>query len=308
MFKICLTLLLTYMFLLAPSAGFAQEWWQDERAKKESPTRYSYEGQRENGIVKSTVDYGNRYLEFEAEGTVNMAEMNSQAQAMIAAKSAAKLRAYAGAAQFISGLMVTAGYKTDKVEFEEEAVTGILKGTLVKYARIINDDQLKWINGVPVATVKLGLLFDMSNGILETVFPAVKEQTFRLDIKPYQPTSSPPASTGPYTGVIIDARGLQLEPSIAPMILTENSRQVYGTLTVSRDYAVKQGIAGWYSDVEAAKEDTDRLGNNPLVIKGVKTAVTDHHVWISPEDAVKVYGADLKQQFLQECRVGIVVD
>ncbi|RMD87214.1 MAG: hypothetical protein D6813_13855 [Calditrichaeota bacterium] len=287
---------------------FGQNWWEEEKARQQSGTIVTYEGNIGGNGVKALANYEHQYMEFEASATVDMKEMENEVQAELMAKSAAELRAYAEAAKFISGVMVGAVYNAEKTLAKDEQVIGKVEKTLVKFARKI-EDKVEWRNNVPLATVKLGVLFQNKNGLIDMVIPAIIEQTHQLGISPYQPQSNinPPGNL--YTGVIIDARGLNVSPSIAPMILTgTENRQVYGSLTVSRDYAVQNGIVGYYKTMEAAKSDVNRVGNNPLVIQAEKTAINNHHLCINETDATRIYGADLQSGFLKECRVGIVVD
>ncbi len=46
-----------------------------------------------------------------------------------------------------------------------------------------------------------------------------------------------------YTGVVIDARGLGVMPSMSPKIYDNTGNEVYGTMTVDPDYVIEKGIA-----------------------------------------------------------------
>lgn len=288
-------------------AGFAgDEWWQKAKQEKESPTRYAYEGTVSNSPVRALADFENQYLEFEASGTVDMSTVVNQPQAEIQAKEAATVRAYAEAARFVAGMLVKAVYSVQGGILKDSDIAAKIEATMVKYAREV-DDKVEWRGGAPLATVKIGMLFQNRNGLLETVMPYIDQGVKDAGITSYQAPGKSAENSG-YTGLIIDARHLSVSPSIAPMILTGgDNKQVYGNLKVGRDFAVERGIAGYYATLEAAKADTDRLGANPMVIKAEKTAVSDAHLWINESDATKLYYADLNNGFLKECRVGIVI-
>lgn len=296
------------IFLSVSQILFAQNWWEEEKARKQSLNQVTYEGNDGSGPLRALADFENQYMEFEADATVSMKEMENQVQAELMAKSAAELRAYAQAAKFISGVLVGAVYNVEKTLAKDETVIGKVEKTLVKHARKV-EEKVEWRGDAPQATVKIGILFQNKNGLIDTVIPLINNQAQQLGISQYQPPSTLTASEAAYSGLIIDARGLNASPSIAPMILTGNdNRQVYGSLTVSRDFAVEKGIVGYYKSVEDAQKDADRVGNNPLVVKAAKTALNNYHLWINDADAVKIYGADLQKGFLKECRVGVVVD
>jgi len=111
-----------------------------------------------------------------------------------------------------------------------------------------------------------------------------------------------------YTGLVVDSRGFQVKPAMSPKILDEDGNEVYGSSYVSRDYAVSQGMAGYAKDLTAAQTN-QRVTNNPLTVKGVRTADTgDSDIVISNADAAKIKGAGENLTFLQKCRVMVVLE
>lgn len=118
--------------------------------------------------------------------------------------------------------------------------------------------------------------------------------------------SSPNA--GGITGIIIDARGLKTRPAMAPRILDQNGNAVYGPGTYSREYAVKNGVAGYSKSLEAAQKDARVMGN-PLVIKGVAAAGTNRtDITVSNADVSKIDSANRSYSVLKDCRVLILLD
>jgi hypothetical protein len=82
----------------------------------------------------------------------------------------------------------------------------------------------------------------------------------------------PASSASPneiYTGLIIDTRGLRVQPAIAPRVLNEEGKQIYGVAFVDREYAISQGMVRYSRDIEKMKKDK-RVGTNPLIIKAVR--------------------------------------
>ena len=115
-------------------------------------------------------------------------------------------------------------------------------------------------------------------------------------------------SSNIYTGMVVDARGIQAAPVVAPRILDENLNEVFGPTYASREFAVQHGVACYTTNIWKAKFDT-RVADNPVVVKALKT------IWpgrcdfiISNADADKLRSASEHLLFLRECRVIIVLD
>ncbi len=111
-----------------------------------------------------------------------------------------------------------------------------------------------------------------------------------------------------YTGLVLDARGFKGRPAISPKIYDENGAEVYGTLIVSRKYAMQQGICGYARDLTAA-QNNPRVTNKPLTVKAISAegaSMTEFK--ISNDDAKQIRAAKDNLTFLQKCRVMIVLD
>jgi len=135
------------------------------------------------------------------------------------------------------------------------------------------------------------------------------------------PTSNQPANnaagaasqttttqTGGVTGVIIDARGLNARPAMAPRILDQNGNPIYGPGKYSRKYAVENGVVGYSKTLEAAQKD-QRVMGNPIVVKGVATSGTNKtDITISNADVSKIDLANRNYKVLNDCRVLILID
>jgi len=112
-----------------------------------------------------------------------------------------------------------------------------------------------------------------------------------------------------FTGLIIDARGLGVIPSLGPKVVDEDGKEIYGSAYVSRKFAVKWGMAGYTKTTEQAAKQTDRVGAAPGVIKALRGAgASKCDLVISNKDAQSVVAAAKSMKFLADCRVIIVVD
>ena len=120
--------------------------------------------------------------------------------------------------------------------------------------------------------------------------------------------TSPTATSGGVSGLIIDARGLSARPAMAPRILDQNGNAVYGPGKYDRKYAVTNGVAGYSKTLEAASKDP-RVAGNPLVIKGLSTAGTNRtDITIANADVSRIDVADRNGNILKDCRVLILLD
>ena len=110
----------------------------------------------------------------------------------------------------------------------------------------------------------------------------------------------------PYTGLLIDVRGLGLQPSIAPRVLSAEGHVIHGAATVDRSLTTDYGVAGYDDDIDRAYT-SERLGGeeaNPFVVRATGTtgrysgdAILDNF------DAVQVLQADEAGDFLRQGRV-----
>jgi len=71
-----------------------------------------------------------------------------------------------------------------------------------------------------------------------------------------------------YTGVIIDASGLQVTPALAPVIYGQDGLGAYGPFLVSRANAINKGVVA-YANTSNPTALRDRVGNNPLTVRAL---------------------------------------
>jgi len=215
-------------------------------------------------------------------------DANGPAQAALMARSAAIADAYRNLASVVNGVRVTGDtYVKNYVTQSDEVrlkVEGFIRGAQIVSEKQLSDRSYEVILQIPM---------DGKSGLVSG-----------LDILPDN-TQTVATGDGP-TGVIIDARGLDVKPGISPKIYDENGVEVYGTLKVSPDYAIETGIAAYPRNMDQALKST-RAGNKPLVVKALRRStksVTD--VIINCTDAAKIHEADRTTGILGRCRVVIV--
>ena len=110
----------------------------------------------------------------------------------------------------------------------------------------------------------------------------------------------------PYTGLLIDVRGLGLQPSIAPRVLSADGHLIHGVATVDRSLATDYGVAGYDDDLNRAYT-SERLGGEdakPFVVKATGTAGRySGDAILDNFDVAQVLQADEAGDFLRQGRV-----
>jgi len=117
-----------------------------------------------------------------------------------------------------------------------------------------------------------------------------------------------PGKEQSFTGLIIDCRGIPLNPALVPKVVDEDGQIVYGTAYVSRDHALEEGMAAYARGLAKAR-DNPRVGAKPLIVKGLRTVKARlSDIVISNADAGKIKGVGSNIRFLHRGRVLFVME
>jgi len=205
---------------------------------------------------------------------------------------AAKLDAFRNVLEIIKGVYIDAQTTVENAMTASDVIStriqGIIRNFTVTDIRYMSDGSIEVDVEVPITGDMTATLLPPEMGGMNPI------------IQPQQ--------GGIYTGLIIDARGLKVQPAMAPKILTPDEVEVYGTGFVSHDYAIKMGIVGYAKNFNQARQD-ERVKPNPLIIKGIGVTGTNKtDIIISPNDAMKIHQYSENLNFLQQCRVLVIVD
>jgi len=169
--------------------------------------------------------------------------------------------------------------------------------SMVKNAEVVKKEYFS------DGTVRVTMEMNLRGGFAQLVLP---EEISPLEsIRTMTPVKN---SSSVFTGLVVDTRGLGAKPVMSPKILDENAREVYGPAFVSREYAVQQGMSRYSKDLAAAQSN-QRVANNPLTVKGLRTKGDEHSdIVISNADARRLRSASENLSFMKKCRVIIVVE
>ena len=86
---------------------------------------------------------------------------------------------------------------------------------------------------------------------------------------PQAGTVRPASAKNGHTGVVVDAKGLQLEPALAPRLLRETGEVAYGAAFVQHEALQQRGIAAYAPSLDAALR-LERVGDKPLVLRALR--------------------------------------
>jgi hypothetical protein len=179
-------------------------------------------------------------------------------------------------------------------------VDGLVKGAVVVDQQYMSDGSVE-------VRVRMPLYGNLS----QVIIPAAIEK--RKDLRPQEAPAAPApvAPVGPpvaYTGLVVDARGIQARPAMSPRILDEDGKEVYGSANVDREFAVQQGMSGYARDLTAAQSN-QRVTNSPVTVKALKTSGAGKaDLIISNADAQQIKASAENASFMKKCRVMIVLD
>jgi hypothetical protein len=117
-----------------------------------------------------------------------------------------------------------------------------------------------------------------------------------------------PADLPPFTGAVLDARGLGMKPALVIRVLDERGTELYRGQYVPQEKAAQNGLALFSRDLTAAQTNP-RVGKNPLTLKGSKVdPANPSDIILAEENARKMAPYAQKGTFLEDCRVMVVLE
>lgn len=110
------------------------------------------------------------------------------------------------------------------------------------------------------------------------------------------------------TGVILDARGLDLVPALLPRVVNGSGYELYGPIYLTRSRVLQQGVAGYFVDMQKAMS-TYRAGENPVVLRvAAVSGAQSTDMVLAPEEAFRLKSLGAAGAVLTQGRVLVVVD
>jgi hypothetical protein len=247
--------------------------------------------------AESGVDWQRKVVKCTGSGAANLRDAGGNpAVARIGAEKAAKLDALRNCLEAVKGVQLDSGHTVGNALASDQALSGRVQG-LVKGFKVVGAPRYFSDGGVEM-DVEVPLEGAMSDALLPK--PEKKDDA-KPEPKPAKGEGGAPAGTS----LVVDARGQKVLPALAPRILDESGKEIYGPSKLGDSGRKAGGAAAYANDLAAAKATLkDRVGDQPLVVKAVRTEGAD--VVISSADAAGLAGKDLT--FLADAKVVILAD
>ncbi len=154
---------------------------------------------------------------------------------------------------------------------------------------------------------------------LETNSFSLQEPTYQQPVPSSQIPYSTPTTTEPvrrsveeyasmaqgdYTGLIIDCRGLGLQPVMSAVVKNTNGTKIYGHKNLDIDKIISMGVADYISD----EDSVQRAGANPLVVKAVAVENFNSNPVLTIPDSNRVLIENHATKFLKDMKVVFLFD
>ena len=260
-------------------------------------------------LVEGTVNWTDRTLTVYGEG-VAPGEVSHPVQRRLMGFRAAKLVAYRNLLDIIGEVHVDSRTTVSMAMVTSDSIRATVEG-IVRGARVIHDSQRE-----DAGLYSLALKMPISGAFAEAVLPSYPNSAGipRRELPPEELPAEDSLivfePSQPHTGLIVDARGLDLRPSMSPRVIDENGRVIYDGSHVDRAYAVDIGVVGYDRDMQRALV-SERLGGDdahPFVVRAERVAgLFNGDVVISKDSGIRVLMANMEGSFLSECRVTFVL-
>jgi hypothetical protein len=237
-------------------------------------------------IGHGEINWSKKVVTATGSGASNLKDA-SVAQARLMAERAAKLDALRNIVETIQGIQVSGSRNANDIMSNGEIKTRI-SGMAREYKVV---DTKYYSDGAVDVIISMPIDENLTNALVERPKKGRKVST---------------EGNAAFSGLIVNARGLGLTPSMAPRIVDEAGKEVYGTEVVS-DKGLKQGgIVGYAKQDDQAK---DRVGDKPVVVKALRLAdKSKTDVVIANGDADKLRDPNSNLSFLADGKVVILVD
>ena len=150
---------------------------------------------------------------------------------------AAKVDAYRNLLEMTKGVQVDSRTTVKDFAVESDIINTQVEG-LVKGAQIVDQQYLS--DGTVEMTLRMPLYGELSKIMIPVSIQKRKEIPPPVVEAPAPPPA--PAVAAPlappvvdsYTGLVVDARGIQARPAMSPRIYDEDGKEVYGSANVDR--------------------------------------------------------------------------
>ncbi len=231
---------------------------------------------------------------------------------MILARRAAIVDAQRNLLERINGVQIDSETFMEDFTISSDVVrsqvSGLIKGAVIT-------DEGENLDGSYYVELSVPM-YGRNGSIASVAIPALtanmQQQSFAsADLNNFTEQEVRVFTSSAYTGVIVNAEGMNLERTFAPVIYDTDGRVIYGIQNLDKDLAITYGMVEYSESLEESAGGNSRAGNNPLVInavdvKGGKNSVNKVNVVVSVEDGNKILLANERSGMLVNCAVVFV--
>ena len=252
--------------------------------------------------VEGTTDWGTGTIRVTGNGVGKAKYKNSNpGQYMLTARQAARMDAQRKLAEYVDGVYVTGNSSMADLALEDDRVSTMLKGVVLRNAIEVGEPVFNKEYGT--CEVKMEIrMFGGTNSLSAAAFLPFKDEP---KVAFPAPTTKVAKSSATYTGLVIDCRGLNLNPVMSPVIKNANGQAIYGHKNLDYDKIIVNGMASYAGDAYD-QISRDRAGNNPIVVKAARLDDINANPVVSVADADKILSANQSDKFLENCAVVFV--
>jgi hypothetical protein len=236
------------------------------------------------------VDWQRQVLRATGDGPPDVKASNP-AQARLGAERSAKEDAFKELLEQAKGLRLRADRTVGEELAREETrrkVEDVLRGYKVVDKHYYSDSGVQLEVEVPLGQLTSAL-----------VAPAPAVAPAPVEAKKDAPAKK---AEGKHSGLVVDARKLELAPMLAPRLLDAAGQPLYGVETLSEEARRTTGVASFVGSLEEARKST-RVGSRPLVLEATRVQGSD--VVLGPDAAKALAG--LEPGVLAEGRVALLI-
>ncbi|MBE8951281.1 MAG: LPP20 family lipoprotein [Quinella sp. 3Q1] len=265
--------------------------------------------------AEAAVDWGGQVITVTGMGTANPAMVRTPAHALMMARRAAIADGYRQMAELITGVQVDAETTVEQMMLTSDIVKTRVSA-IIKGAVIVSEGELAGGGYEVEMQVPLFGATGLSTAVIP---PAPVIEPFPQpapEVIPSMPAdsqtggsvgvttvsgggNSPMAAIGGYTGLIIDCRGLNLNPVMSPVIKNVKGVKLYGHENLNYDLVVRDGMVNYATDRNMA----DRAGAKPLVIKAERLEDHNANPVVSEADGSRILIENGASGFLNKTAV-----
>lgn len=115
-----------------------------------------------------------------------------------------------------------------------------------------------------------------------------------------------PTPSAAYTGLIVDLRGFDFQPSLIIRIFDDSGQELYGPTLVDPQFAMENGICVYTTRLQSAL-NSKRAGDNPFLVRagGIRPDA-GQGIRLAPHSAEVLLKASQLEAIYQKCRVVLV--